>query len=59
MAFDHSVSESAAVVIRSVCVARDGQAELGVGSDVVVDSNSDAEYDECLLKSRFLSGLAD
>src|SRR5690606_3908572 len=46
------------VAIRSLCVARDGQAVLGVGSGVVVDSSSDSEYAECLLKAQFLTGLA-
>jgi para-aminobenzoate synthetase/4-amino-4-deoxychorismate lyase len=41
------------VAIRSLCVERDGRAVLGVGSGVVLDSTSDAEYDECLLKARF------
>jgi para-aminobenzoate synthetase/4-amino-4-deoxychorismate lyase len=47
------------VAIRSLCVARDGEAVLGVGSGVVVDSTSDAEYEECMLKARFLAGLDD
>ncbi len=46
------------VAIRSLCVDAHGQATLGVGSGVVVDSDSDAEYDECLLKARFLSAAA-
>ena len=29
---------------------------MGVGSGVVWDSDADAEYDECLLKARFLTG---
>ena len=43
------------VAIRSLMLDRHGQAVLGVGSGVVVDSTSDAEYDECLLKARFVS----
>jgi para-aminobenzoate synthetase / 4-amino-4-deoxychorismate lyase len=31
------------------------QGRLGVGSGVVWDSDADAEYDECLLKGRFLT----
>lgn len=44
------------VAIRSLCVERDGQGVLGVGSGVVVDSSAEAEHAECLLKARFLSG---
>lgn len=47
------------VAIRSLCLDPAGQAVLGVGSGVVLDSTSDAEYDECLLKARFASGSAD
>jgi para-aminobenzoate synthetase/4-amino-4-deoxychorismate lyase len=47
------------VAIRSLFVDRAGNGVLGVGSGVVVDSNSDAELDECLLKARFLSGAAE
>ena len=32
--------------------------ELGVGSGVVWDSEAGAEYDECLLKARFLTEMA-
>ena len=46
------------VAIRSLSVARDGSGRLGIGSGVVVDSDSDAELDECLLKARFLSDAA-
>lgn len=42
------------VAIRSLLIERSGAAELGVGSGVVVDSHSDAEYDECLLKAGFV-----
>ena len=42
------------VAIRSLLVEQNGAAELGVGSGVVVDSQSDAEYDECLLKASFV-----
>ena len=43
-------------------VLREGEAgmmegELGVGSGVVWDSLAEAEYDECLLKARFLTDL--
>jgi para-aminobenzoate synthetase/4-amino-4-deoxychorismate lyase len=46
------------VAIRSLFVNRAGQGVLGVGGGVVVDSTSDAEFDECLLKARFLSDAA-
>jgi para-aminobenzoate synthetase/4-amino-4-deoxychorismate lyase len=46
------------VAIRSLSVARDGAGVLGIGSGVVVDSESDAELDECLLKARFLTDAA-
>jgi para-aminobenzoate synthetase/4-amino-4-deoxychorismate lyase len=46
------------VAIRSLAVGRDGNGVLGIGSGVVVDSSSDAELDECLLKARFLSDAA-
>jgi para-aminobenzoate synthetase/4-amino-4-deoxychorismate lyase len=42
------------VAIRSAYV-RDGEGTLGVGGGVVLDSTSDAEYDECLLKAAFLT----
>ena len=32
---------------------------LGVGAGIVLDSQADAEWEECLLKARFLSDLAD
>lgn len=43
------------VAIRSLFVDRQGHGVLGVGSGIVVDSQSDAELDECLLKARFVS----
>jgi para-aminobenzoate synthetase/4-amino-4-deoxychorismate lyase len=46
------------VAIRSLFVDRSGHGVLGVGSGIVVDSRSDAELDECLLKARFVSDLA-
>ena len=42
------------VPIRTV-VLRDGAGTMGSGSGVVWDSDADAEYDECLLKARFLT----
>ncbi len=42
------------VPIRTVELAADGRAVLGIGSGVVADSGTEAEYAECLLKARFL-----
>jgi anthranilate/para-aminobenzoate synthase component I len=47
------------VAIRSLAIGRDGAGVLGIGSGVVVDSDADAELDECLLKARFLSDAAN
>jgi len=43
------------VAIRTLFVDRAGKGRLGVGGGIVVDSDSDAELDECLLKARFVS----
>lgn len=45
------------VAIRTLEVAPDGRGRLGVGSGVVIDSNAEGEYAECLVKSRFLTGF--
>lgn len=42
------------VPIRTVCFDRHNGATIGVGSGVVADSVDADEYDECLLKARFL-----
>lgn len=42
------------VAIRTLTV-QDQQARMGVGSGIVWDSDSRAEYDECLLKAAFVS----
>ena len=42
------------VPIRTV-VVQHGEGQMGSGSGVVWDSDADAEYDECLLKARFLT----
>jgi para-aminobenzoate synthetase/4-amino-4-deoxychorismate lyase len=47
------------VAIRSIFVDRAGRGRLGIGSGIVVDSRSDAELDECLLKARFLSAASE
>ncbi|MGQ9499967.1 MAG: aminodeoxychorismate synthase component I [Dissulfurimicrobium sp.] len=41
------------VAIRTV-VLNGGKGEIGIGSGITMDSNPAAEYDECLLKSKFL-----
>ncbi len=41
------------VAIRTLTIT-DGTAEMGIGSGLVADSDLRAEYDECLLKARFL-----
>jgi len=46
------------VAIRTVVVDGDGRGEMGIGSGVVFDSDADGEYEECLLKGQFLTGLA-
>jgi para-aminobenzoate synthetase component 1/para-aminobenzoate synthetase/4-amino-4-deoxychorismate lyase len=45
------------VAIRTLTVFPDGRFVQNVGSGLVADSRADAEYDECLLKARFLSGF--
>ena len=46
------------VAIRTLCLDHEGGGELGVGSGVLVDSDAEAEFEECLLKGRFLTDLA-
>jgi para-aminobenzoate synthetase/4-amino-4-deoxychorismate lyase len=44
------------VVIRTLLIdAQTGVAELGVGSGITYDSSPEAEYQECLLKAKFLT----
>ena len=44
------------VAIRTLLIdTRAGVAELGVGSGITYDSSAEAEYQECLLKAKFLS----
>ena len=47
------------VAIRTLVIAADGAGELGIGSGVVYDSDADQEYEECLLKARFLTELGE
>jgi anthranilate/para-aminobenzoate synthase component I len=46
------------VAIRSLLITREGCGTLGVGSGIVLDSTSQAERDECLLKAEFLLAAA-
>ncbi len=43
------------VAIRTLMLHRDGRGEMGIGSGVVHDSQAEDEYEECLLKARFLT----
>ncbi|MFQ5468535.1 MAG: aminodeoxychorismate synthase component I, partial [Kiloniellaceae bacterium] len=43
------------VAIRTLVLHRDGRGEMGIGSGIVFDSDPNAEFDECLLKARFLT----
>jgi len=43
------------VAIRTLTCFADGDVVLNVGSGIVADSTAKAEYEECLLKSRFLN----
>ncbi len=42
------------VAIRTLTLDTGGRGEIGIGSGIVQDSEADDEYDECLLKLRFL-----
>ncbi len=43
------------VAIRTLWLDRSGRGEMGIGSGVVYDSDGRDEYQECLLKARFLT----
>ena len=45
------------VPIRTLKVRPDGRFRLNLGSGVVADSEAESEWDECLLKGRFLTEL--
>jgi len=47
------------VAIRTLTLDAKGRGEIGIGSGVVDDSTADAEYEECLLKMRFLTQDVD
>lgn len=43
------------VAIRTPVIMRGGAGEMGIGSGVVYDSGGGSEYEECLLKMKFLT----
>lgn len=43
------------VAIRTLVIDRAGQATIGLGSGLVADSTGEDEWNECLLKARFLA----
>ncbi len=43
------------VAIRTAIIDRNGRGEIGIGGGIVVDSTAAAEYEEALLKLKFLS----
>ena len=44
------------VAIRTLCIDKEtGSAEYGIGSGIVWDSDTDDEYEECLMKADFLN----
>lgn len=45
------------VPIRTCLAYRDGSAEMGVGGGILYESDARAEYQECLLKGKFLTQL--
>ena len=45
------------VAIRTLTLFPDGHGETGIGSGVVQDSTGEAEYEECLLKAKFMTDL--
>ncbi len=56
-AFDADGSVRLNVAIRTLTLQGEGYARgvLGIGSGIVHDSQAEAEYDECILKARFLT----
>lgn len=46
------------VAIRTLALMADGRGRMGIGSGVVADSKGEAEWQECLLKARFLQAAA-
>lgn len=46
------------VAIRTIAIAADGTASMGVGSGIVIDSNPSAEWLECMQKLSFVSATS-
>ncbi len=51
----HQLSARFNVGIRTLTLFSDGSGETGIGSGVVQDSKGEAEYEECLLKAKFMT----
>jgi len=45
------------VAIRTLLIDRQGSGQIGIGSGIVADSKAETEYDECLLKARFVTDV--
>ncbi len=45
------------VPIRTIDIGKDNRCEMGIGSGIIYESNPQAEYEECLLKANFLTGI--
>jgi len=45
------------VPIRTIAIDDNNQCEMGIGSGIIYESDAQAEYEECLLKSEFLTNL--
>ncbi len=45
------------VAIRTIVINADTRGQMGVGSGIVADSDAQAEWEECLLKARFMVEL--
>jgi anthranilate/para-aminobenzoate synthase component I len=46
------------VAIRTLTLFQDGELVCNVGSAIVADSRAREEYEECLIKAKFLTGAA-
>lgn len=47
------------VAIRTAVIGNEGVGEIGIGSGIVADSEANKEYQEAILKMRFLSNVMD
>lgn len=45
------------VPIRTIVSPEPGKAEMGIGSGIIFEADSHDEYEECLLKAKFLTGI--